>query len=64
MAWQVGQTQHTIYSRLLQHGYGFTIKSAHGKTILTIIYNEKEEAKQAEELVRKAIENAVDISFT
>jgi hypothetical protein len=64
MPWQVGTTQHTIYSPSMRHGYGFSITTARGAPLLTVVYSTEPEAKRAEELIRNAIENAVDISRT
>ena len=59
--WKVGNTQPTTYGASQRHGYSFAIQNFHGAPLLNVTFATKEECEQAEAVVRKAIENAVDI---
>ena len=73
--YKVGKTQSVTYntppdltkiriaprSTAIEYGYGFSIQNAHGAPLLNITYATEAEAEQAEEAIRQAIENAVDI---
>jgi len=45
-----------------RHGFSFSIQDGRGAPIVTISYATEEQSKEAEAVVRKAIENAVNIS--
>ena len=59
--WIVGKTQPTNYGASQMHGHSFSIQDARGAPLLNIAYATEVESKQAEEVIRKAIENAVDV---
>ena len=60
-SWQVETTRATVGTGD-RRGYSFSIKDSLGETLLTITYANEEDAKRAEEVVRKTIENAIDIT--
>ena len=59
--WKVGRTQPTAYGAAQRYGYSFAIQNFHGAPLLNITFATEEESEQAEAILRKAIENAVDI---
>ncbi len=58
--WRLGKTQPTLGIGG-RHGFGFSIQDGRGAPLLTIAYATEKEAKEAEEIVRKTIANAIDI---
>jgi hypothetical protein len=60
--WRVGATEKTVSGRNWRHGFGFSIQDSRGLTFLSISYETEKEAKQAEVAIRKALEEAIDIS--
>jgi len=60
--WKVGKTQRTMSGVGGRHGFSFSIQDGRGAPIVTISYATEEQSKEAEAVVRKAIENAVNIS--
>ena len=63
--WKVGGTQSTMppAHEMLDDAYGFSIQDRHGAPLLTISFSTKAESERAEAAVRKAIENAIQISL-
>jgi hypothetical protein len=45
-----------------RHGFGFSVQDGRGAPIVTISYATEKEAKEAEAVIRKALENALDIT--
>jgi hypothetical protein len=62
MPCKVGRTQPTQYSAARRFGYSSSIQDARGAPLITIVYATEAESQQAEDAVRKAIENAVEVS--
>jgi hypothetical protein len=60
--WKVGKTAATMFGIGGRLGHGFSIQDARGAPLVTISYATHEESEEAEAAVRKAIENAVDIT--
>ncbi len=59
---KVGKTQPTMFGVGGRHGFGFSVQDLRGAPLLTISYATEEEAKEAEAIIRKALENAIDIT--
>jgi len=60
--WKLGNTQPTNFGVGGRLGFGFSVQDQWGAPLLTISYATEEEAKEAEIIIRKAIEKAVDIT--
>jgi hypothetical protein len=60
--WKVGVTEKTVNGRDWRHGFGFSIQDSRGLPFLSISYQTEKEAKQAELMIRKALEGAIDVS--
>ena len=58
MPYKVGTTQPTQYSSARKFGYSFSVKTAHGAPLITIIYATEDESKRAEDMVRIACARA------
>jgi hypothetical protein len=59
---KVGNTQSTMFGADRRYGFGFSVQDLHGAPLLSISYDTKEDAREAEALIRKALEMAVDIT--
>ena len=62
LRWKVSSTERTVSGRNWRHGFGFSIQDFRGLPMLSISYETEKEAKEAESAVRKAVEQAIDIS--
>jgi len=60
--WKLGNTQSTKFGVGGRLGFCFSVQDQWGAPLLTISYATEEEAKEAEIIIRKAIEKAVDIT--
>ena len=63
-SWRVGKTQSTGPGVGGQYGFGFNIQNRDGAPVLTISYATEAAAEEAEIVIRKAIENAVNSPAT
>jgi len=59
---KVGKTQPTMFGVGGRHGFGFSVQDLRGAPLLSISYATEEEAKEAEAIIRKALEKAVDVT--
>ena len=62
LRWKVSATERTVSGRNWRHGFGFSIQDFRGLAMLSISYETENEARKAESAVRKAVEQAIDIS--
>jgi len=61
MVWTVGAVQPMTAGLGAQHGYGFSVKDAHGTPFLTMMRKTKPEADQAHKLVVVVVARAIQI---
>ena len=60
--WTVGATEKTVSGRTWRHGFGFSIQDFRGIPLVSISYQTEKEAKQAESVIREALEGAIDVT--
>ncbi len=59
---KVGKTQPTISGVGGRYGFGFSVQDVRGAPLLSVSYDTEEDAREAETLIRKALEKATDIT--
>jgi hypothetical protein len=63
--WKIGRTQSVTYGPgPAGKGYGFSIQDQHGRPLLSIAFDTKEDAEEAEAAVRVALAKAVHIEHS
>ncbi len=59
---KVGKTQPVMFGVGARRGFGFSVQDLRGAPLLSIAYDTEEEAKEAEVIIRRVLENAIDIA--
>ena len=60
--WQIGKTQSVVVGASRRYGFGFSVQDHRGAPLLSLAYETEAEAQKAEEAIRQAIENVIDIT--